>query len=103
MNSSHATRRWEMRRKQERRNNPFEFNSKEWIACIQHQYLLWPKQDRRQSDRRLSERREVDRRAQRRNQEQAHFQRVQVFSSDSILIAEEKQMIQALFAEDDSE
>lgn len=96
-----CARRRNVRRQQERRANPFAFNSEEWIAAVQQQYLLWPKQDRRLFDRRSSERRELDRRAALRNaKREMPFQRNRWFSADNILNDEEKQMILALFAEE---
>lgn len=91
------------RRKKERRTNPFAFNSAEWIAVMQEQYLLWPKQDRRIYDRRASERREIDRRTALRNRSAMNvpFKRTRLISADDILNEEEKQMIQALYADEE--
>lgn len=93
-----CARRRKVRRQQERRTNPFAFNSAEWIATVQQQYLLWPKQDRRLDDRRAAERRELDRRAALRNAK-PKFQRNHWFSADTVLNDEEKQMILDLYAE----
>lgn len=102
MKSDDSARRRTIRRQQERRTNPFDFNSAEWVAFVQQEYMLWPKHDRRVLDRRVSERREIDRRAALRDAEQAtQFQRTRWFSADQILNDEEKQMIQDLFAEED--
>lgn len=102
MNSDISARRRMVRRQQERRTNPFAFNSPEWVAHVKQQYLLWPKYDRRSIDRRASERREIDRRATLRDDsDDALFQRTRWFSSDQILNDDEKQMIQTLFSEEE--
>ncbi len=102
MTSDESARRRGVRRQQERRTNPFTFNSTEWIAFVQQQYMLWPKEDRRTLDRRRAERREIDRRAALRNAErEMPFQRTRWFSAEHILNDDEKQMIQALFAEEE--
>lgn len=102
MKSNDSARRRTIRRQQERRTNPFAFNSAEWVAFVQQEYVLWPKQDRRILDRRNADRREIDRRSGQRDPEQAiPFQRTRWFSADLILNDEEKQMIQSLFSEDE--
>jgi hypothetical protein len=102
MTSDESARRRGARRQQERRTNPFAFNSAEWVAFVQQQYVLWPKHDRRVLDRRSAERREIDRRAALRDGEQEMpFQRTRWFSAEQILNDEEKQMIRALFVEED--
>lgn len=102
MSSDISARRRTKRRQQERRTNPFAFNSAEWVAWVQQQYLLWPKHDRRVADRRNAERREIDRRAALRDASQdVKFQRTRWFSADDVLNDDEKQMIQALFAEEE--
>ncbi len=50
------------RRAKERRVISYPFNSPEWIKEIQSAYLLWPKVDRRVSDRRCDPRRQNHRR-----------------------------------------
>ena len=102
MNSEFSARRRTVRRQQERRTNPYPFNSKEWIAFIQQQYLLWPKYERRVGERRVAERRETDRRAAlRKESEEVIFQRTRWFSAETILNDDVKQMIQELFAEEE--
>lgn len=65
------TRRSLERRQRVRRVIRAAFGSDKWIAAIQSNYVLWPKQDRRDS-----ERRSVDRRwAERRTQLRAHRRR----------------------------
>jgi len=55
-------RREEERRLIERREVLFEFGSEEWCQFIQQEYLLWPKKDRRNIDRRSLARRQTFRR-----------------------------------------
>ena len=47
------------RRRRERRVN-LEFGSPEWIEYVQSNYLMWPKYDRRQKDRRSQPRRNLE-------------------------------------------
>lgn len=54
-----------IRRLHDRRIAPYEFNSIKWLENIKNNYLVWPKDDRRQVSRRCSlERRGYDRREQ---------------------------------------
>ena len=57
-NSNFRSKRQQERRIKERRAIEYEFGSPEWITRIQKENLLWPKQDRRQRDRRAGERRQ---------------------------------------------
>ena len=97
-----SVRRSEARRKQERRNNVFAFNSAEWLAMMQQQYVLWPKQDRRRLDRRAAERRELERRSAARTAVRLDTSRRLQTAPQQLLLEEEKQLILSLFAEDDS-
>ncbi len=47
------------RRRRERRAN-LEFGSPEWIEYVQQNYLMWPKYDRRNKDRRTQQRRNLE-------------------------------------------
>jgi len=44
--------------------NKAEFGSDKWVRAIQASYVLWPKEDRRQQDRRITSRRTLERRDQ---------------------------------------
>ncbi len=57
-NSRQRSRRRHDRRLKERRTVDYEFGSPEWIAWVQQENMLWPKQDRRRSDRRVGDRRQ---------------------------------------------
>lgn len=57
-------RRMTERRKNSRRIIKAEFGSDKWVRAIQASYVLWPKQDRRQQDRRITSRRTLERREQ---------------------------------------
>lgn len=97
MNDKPSSRRSGARRQKERRENPFAFNSAEWIAVMKDQYLLWPKRERRMAERRAADRREALRIG--RPLRSSHWLREE--NSVSLLNDEEKQMIQALFNEDE--
>ncbi len=66
MKSSHEyrdkTRRTIERRKHVRRVIRAAFGSDKWVEAIQSNYVLWPKQDRRDSERRNVDRRWAERR-----------------------------------------
>ena len=94
-------RRQSNRRMQERRILSYAFNSPEWLATLEQQYLLWPKQDRRQADRRESVRRSSERRSGERLLARSKPENQPFFSTANILDDEEKAMINALFAEDE--
>lgn len=101
MNTETHFRRQHSRRQSERRVNPFPFNSPEWIAVMMENYQLWPKYDRRESERRMADRRAAERRAQRRNSSAAKLlRRSGRLFADEILAEDEKQMIMDLFRED---
>ncbi len=95
-------RRQSNRRTRERRTLAFVFNSPEWLASVQREYSLWPKEDRRSGDRRECERRNIDRRSEHR----ANFKAVAPFRHDisavSLLDDEEKAMIASLFGKEDT-
>jgi hypothetical protein len=58
----HSKRRACERRLNERRLVHFLFGSVEWQKNIEHQYVMWPRTDRRALDRRALERRNISRR-----------------------------------------
>ncbi|MBS3964637.1 MAG: hypothetical protein KGZ80_09120 [Methylomonas sp.] len=103
--SEDSSRRQHERRQHERRSNPHPFNSAEWLAVIQQQYVLWPKQDRRITERRDADRRHSERRSKARNGSGSLVRRPRVSAdpllADRILDDDEKAMILALFADDD--
>lgn len=100
MNSRIPFRRNQVRRQHERRANLYPFNSPEWVAMMQASFELWPKQDRREAERRAADRRQLERRATRRNPAAARHlrQHHRSFASD-ILAEDEKKMIMDLFRE----
>ncbi len=57
-------RRMAERRKSSRRIIKAEFGSDKWVRAIQASYVLWPKEDRREQDRRITSRRTLERRDQ---------------------------------------
>lgn len=89
-------RRLSERRRNERRKNSFTFGSDEWIALIQQEYLLWPKQDRRHQDRRCQARRQALRRNNRPRPEPA----TQTKTLYGLLTKEEKEMLNELIKYD---
>lgn len=98
MSKEPVSRRSATRRTDERRRNPHTFNSAAWIAFMQENYELWPKQDRRKLDRRHAERRAIERRtAQRRALLAEHLRRNRTAPPIAILTEDEKAMIQELF------
>lgn len=99
LNSNTCTRRL-ARRQNERRSNPFAFNSEEWIVMVQQQYLMWPKQDRRRDDRRAAERREYTFQPSSQRKQARPFQAERFMSSEHLLSNEEKQMILNLYTEE---
>ncbi len=81
----------------------FVFNSPEWLAAIQQQYSLWPKEDRRSGDRRESERRHVGRRSGCGKNLKAVAPFRHDISAVSLLDDEEKVMIASLFSKEDED
>ncbi len=85
------------RRQSERRVIADPFGSPEWCRLIEQQYLLWPKEDRRQLDRRHEGRRQSRRRIKNIGpQEQKKI-------LQNILTDEEKKMITELIQSDQSD
>lgn len=93
-------RRQSNRRIQERRSLDYPFNSPEWLAAIKQQYDMWPKQDRRSSERREADRRSLERRNGHLAIFSASSPNRYVISVANILDDEEKAMIAALFSDD---
>ncbi|WP_347986896.1 hypothetical protein [Methylomonas sp. AM2-LC] len=82
------------RRTQERRENPYAFNSPEWIAVMSENFMLWPKQDRRKADKAELDRRRLDRRKRLSNARMANLKaRVDNPSISSELTDDELQYI----------
>lgn len=93
-------RRTHARRQNERRANQYTFNSPEWVAMMRANFELWPKQDRRESERRAADRRKLERRAHRRNPAAArHLRHQNSALTNDILADDEKKMIMDLFRE----
>ena len=91
-------RRTYVRRQEERRSNPYAFNSPEWIAVMKENFELWPKTDRRMGERRSSDRRNVERRSSRRSQNATKYLRRPAEPElNDILADEERKMIMDLF------
>ena len=98
MDNQTQFRRNEVRRQKERRTNPYAFNSPEWVAMMRASFELWPKHDRRETERRAADRRKLERRANRRNPAATRHLRHQHHSlSSDILADDEKKMIMDLF------
>lgn len=93
-------RRIHARRQNERRANPYSFNSPEWLAMMRANFELWPKYDRRESERRAADRRQRERRAHRRNPAATrHLRHQNSILAKDILADDEKKMIMDLFRE----
>ncbi len=89
------------RRSKERRENPYAFNSPEWIAMMEERYVLWPKVDNRKQDRRSSDRRTNERRTTLRNVALSRsMRRARTHDMNNILGHQEKQFILDLFNEE---
>ena len=98
MNNHTQFRRNEVRRQKERRTNQYAFNSPEWVAMMRASFELWPKHDRRETERRAADRRKLERRANRRNHlATRHLRHQQHALSSDILADDEKKMIMDLF------
>lgn len=68
---------------------------------MMQQFVLWPKQDRRNSERRASDRRNEERRSFSRNASSSrHIRHPQVTMTTNVLEEDEKQMIMDLFRDD---
>ena len=81
------------RRSRERRKIQFKFGSAEWRRIIQQEYLLWPKKDRRDSDRRAIARRKMLRRVGKTGE---HQKAVKPKDLSTLLSSEEKEMLNKL-------
>ncbi|MCK5663841.1 MAG: hypothetical protein KAI17_10160 [Thiotrichaceae bacterium] len=92
-----TSRRHAERRLKERRLITYPFGSIEWLNLIQQNYLLWPKEDRRQQDRRHQNRRHNQRRLSNigRPTSSAHTKKLH-----NLLTEEEKQMLNQLSQSD---
>ncbi len=88
------------RRIAERRTVLFEFDSVEWRIVIQQEYLLWPKNDRRDSDRRSIGRRQMLRRVKNGGQAKKH---VKSRGLSALLTNEEREMINELIRFDNQD
>lgn len=86
------------RRAKERRMILHSFGSPEWVSAIQKNYLLWPKHDRRNKDRRCESRRQ---RGSRRVKNIARSESAGYTKKMyDLLTAEEKQMLNELAQSD---
>lgn len=91
-----------VRRQNERRTNPHAFNSSEWLTMMRERFVLWPKQDNRQYDRRAADRRNEERRSARRETGYSRALRsYRSYAAENILGEDEKQFIRFLFSEED--
>lgn len=90
-------RRQSERRANERRVIEHSFGSPEWVSAIKENYLLWPKTDRRNQDRRCESRR------QNKSRRISNISRPNDVSKKmyDLLTAEEKQMLNELAQSDD--
>lgn len=87
------SRRIDERRSKERRQIHYQFGSAEWCRMIQQQYLLWPKKDRRESDRRALARRQALRRMMNAKRDGAARQANNLYE---LLTQEEREMLNEL-------
>jgi len=86
-------RRQSERRHHERRTIQYPYGSPEWIANIQQNYLLWPKQDRRQRDRRCQERRYIMNERRTGQSGRRLYRKKSIQNLQDLLTEEEKQML----------
>ncbi len=96
-NNREKTRREAERRSVERRENIFEFGSLEWRQVVQQEYLLWPKRDRRQIERRSLGRRTIVRRVKNSGRNNSF---IKPKNLATLLTNEEKQMLNELTQSD---
>ncbi len=96
-NNRGKTRREAERRSIERRENIFEFGSLEWQQVVQQEYLLWPKQDRRQLERRSLGRRAMARRVKNNGHNKSFIKPKKL---EALLTNEERQMLNELIRSD---
>lgn len=89
-------RRYDERRVDDRRKNPFKFGTPEWVGSVEKSYLMWPKTDRRVMVRRTEERRSKDRR----DLQFAHYSRPEKSTTMNILTREEKELFVDIFRDD---
>ena len=97
-NLRQRARRQHERRIKERRAVQYRFGSPEWLSRVQQENLLYPKQDRRNSDRRSHERRKKHRRTTNAERKSA----VNPTSPAQILTPEEKQMLNDLMRQNNN-
>ena len=95
-------RRGDDRRQVERRRNPHDFGSREWLETIEDEYALVPKHDRRRQERRKRERRAAERRTGDRRRERAgkrerQSERESLYELDK----EEREMLQEILGRED--
>ncbi len=96
-----SNRRQAERRRHERRIIQYAYGSPEWIAYIQQHYLLWPKQDRRRTERRQQDRRNSNHeRRIRKNQKRLY--NPQFKNLQDILTDEEKKMLRQIMQSEDN-
>ncbi len=81
------------RRVADRRKILYSFGTPEWVANIETYYLVWPKSDRRDLNRRTDERREPDRR----QQQLSELHRSEQKYSSILLSQEERKLIEDLY------
>ncbi len=80
----------------ERRAVDYPFGSPEWLAWVQQEHFLWPKQDRRRGDRRVEDRRKKSNHANQRNASRP-------LQLQNLLSEEEKRMIAELMRKNHSD
>ena len=84
------------RRVKERRVVPYAFGSDEWVENIKINYYVWPKFERRQSNRRSEDRRAFDRR----HKQLIERQQTERKSAGTLLTHEELKLIEELYKVD---
>lgn len=84
------------RRLVDRRQIPYPFGSREWVANIKHGYLAWPKSDRRDDIRRAKERRMSDRRVAQLSEQRRSTQKY----SRILLTQDERKLIESLYSDE---
>ena len=94
--SRQKSRRIEERRNHCRREIEYAFGSEKWIQVIKASYLLWPKADRRNQERRYLSRRNLERRLRFQTFRRPKHLSLQDHIVKHGLTADEKNMIEAL-------
>ncbi len=104
MSEATEQRRQKTRRHGERRQNPYPFNSPEWVEYMRENFELWPKQDRRKGERRNADRRQRERRGNNRRlmKASARLRQREALSAQNILDEEEVMMIRDLYDENNT-